>query len=181
MSKTNTDPLAPFEIQLFGKTYNLSPRADLEIDEGNLIQLMMDQPAIYAYYSVIADEAQNTVEAWQVALQQKESELYDRILEEGTVKQTEDPMKKAIRGHEDYHEVQENLVNASMLAAKMKSLVNAFADRRFILIAIAMKTGISMYQEGAINSGAKYHTPKPVAVEQHRTVGAFPGKKKGVV
>lgn len=179
MSETRTDSLAPFEISLFGKTYNLSPREDLEIDEGNLIQLMCDQPALYGYYSVIADEAQNVVEAWQVALQQKESELYDRFVNDGTIKQTEDPMKKAIRGHEEYHEIQEAIVNASIMASKMRSLVNAFSDRRYLLIAIAAKTGNIMYQESGMNSGHRQYAPKPVAVSEHRTIGAFPGKKKG--
>lgn len=173
------DPLEPFEVDLFGKTFSLEPRKDLAIDQDELVDQWSGQPAMFGHYSVIADMAQNTLEAWQVALQQKESELYEKFVEEGAVKQTEESLKKAVRGHEEYHEIQENLVNASFMAAKMRSLVNAFVDRRFCMQGLQGRLHKTIWQEGDMVA-THQRPPKPVAVNEHRTLGAFPGKKKGI-
>ena len=165
------DPLAPFAVTLIGKRYILRPRKDLEIPEDKVDEMKHTQPTMFAYYAAIADEAQNVVDALQARLQQKESELYDRLEEELGKTPSEDKAKKYIRGHEEYIEIQENLVDANRLASKLRSLTNAFVDRRFMLTSLSGKQSQALYQEGQIK------TPKPVAVSEYRTVGAHPSRK----
>lgn len=168
------DPLGPFTFKLFNREYTIHPRVDLDIDKVELEDQIMGQPGQFAFYGMLADEAENTVEAWQVELQQKESELYDRFVKEGIVKQTEDPMKKAVRGHSEYKYIQEQLVDASLIAKKLRTLVNAFVDRRFCLLALHGGYNKALFHESTLKSN-----PKPVAVAEHRNgVGAFPGKKR---
>lgn len=141
------DPLGEFEFSLFGRPYTVNPRENLEVQVSSLGDALQTNATWFAFYAALRDEAQNTVDALAASLQQRQANLYVQWQEDGSIKLTELSVKENTRADSEYQNIQEAIVEASLVKDKLASFTKAFEERRYCLVELAKRNNNSTYHD----------------------------------
>ena len=171
------ESLESLEIELYGRTYNLSPLADLHFSISQLGEAMQEQPSKYAFYASIKDQCQKLVNEWAKAVERARSKADQEIRKVGHIdgnKITEDALRRALRMHPKVKQAEDSLGEVQDLLATLTTIVRAFEVRRDMIVAASTRTNTGNFQDSDVPFPIGLKTPKNF--EKAKGKGQFPGK-----
>lgn len=128
------------EIRVDGVTFDLDSAYDeLKIDPTHIIQQLTDQPTLYAYWSVLSEEADILLLSSKRHLDRVEAEVDDRLRQEAREddeKVTEAVIQRRILRENDYEDALEEMIDARRNASFLGVIRRALEQRLSVLIAV---------------------------------------------
>lgn len=124
---------------------------DLRVDPAHVIQQLTEQPSIYGYWSVLAEEADVILFATKRKLERIEAELDEKLRKEARdegEKVTETVIQRRIVREEEYQDAFDALVEARRNASYLGRLVRALEQRLSALIAVNNRDRAEMAATG---------------------------------
>lgn len=125
-------------------------KKDVAFSDVNLDDAMMNQASLYAYYATLAAQAQRTVDRLKIQVDIVESKTHDRItseLRDAGEKVVETAVAKMIQRDPDFVTAQVKLADAKMDAFVAKEALEAFKQRRDMLVQIGVRAREEMKGE----------------------------------
>lgn len=171
-------PLQRLVIKMFGRKYELSPVDDLSVSASTVGEECQRQAPLYGYYATVRDMAETKVESLEALLTDKEAELDQHFRQTGmlpgSVKITEDGLKKAIKNDTDYKAIRDRIVEARGQAKQMGSIVRAFEQKKDMLVSMSTRLNNSTWNDRdvAVTVAAKVTKLS----DELKGVGAHPSK-----
>lgn len=128
------------EITVDGVPFDLDSAYDeLKIDPTHIIEQLTDQPTLYAYWSVLSEEADVLLLSSKRHLDRVEADVDDRLRQEardGDEKVTEAIIQRRILRESDYEDALEEMIEARRNASFLGVIRRALEQRLSVLIAV---------------------------------------------
>lgn len=128
------------EIKVDGVPFDLDEAyAALNVDPSHVVQQLTDQPSLYAYWSVLSDEADVLLLSKRRRLDRVEAEVDDRLRQEAREegeKITETIIQRRVLREEDYEEALDEMIEARRNASYLGTIKRALEQRLSALIAV---------------------------------------------
>lgn len=174
--------LQSITVLMFGKKYELNPAEDLELHPSSVGDHLQEQAPRFAFYATVRDMCQVKVEAMEGELAAVTARL-DSDMRSGIIalpKTTEEAVKAALRGHQEYLDAKEAVAMAQMEFNKLNSIVKAFEHRREMLIEIAHRANNTTWNDRDVKASVAANI-SPIQAQKTATrgMGAHPSKAKG--
>lgn len=128
------------EITVDGVSFDLDGAYDeLKIDSTHIIEQLTDQPTLYAYWSVLSEEADVLLLSSKRHLDRVEADVDDRLRQEARdedEKVTEAMIQRRILRESDYEDALEEMIEARRNASFLGVIRRALEQRLSVLIAV---------------------------------------------
>lgn len=105
---------------------------ELAVNESNLLQEMLHQPAKYIYWSSMLEKIKYFQEATELELELVEAKL-DKVAREQLEKPTKDSVEAYIKRTEDYQNARKKCSYYEYLSGRIQRIVKAFEQRKDML------------------------------------------------
>jgi len=120
-----------------GIKHEYSIQKELEVDESNYQKAFIEQPAKYAFWSAVLQEAKLVLKQQEDLLERKHAECYNKAyqkyLEEG-IRPTKDLLEAQIALDPAYQEAQNRVNTADYSMGRVQFIVKVFEQRAQMLI-----------------------------------------------
>jgi asparagine synthetase B (glutamine-hydrolysing) len=128
-------------------------RNELRVNEQNLNQEMLQQPAKYIYWSSILERLRFYQESKELELEQEEARLDSRArkhyLDAGNPKPTKDMVEAFIKQQDEYAAAQKQVHMYNHLVGRVARIVKAFEQRKDML----QSYGKQLYEQRQYGAG----------------------------
>lgn len=128
------------EIKVDGVPFDLDEAYDaLKVDPTHIIDQLTEQPALYAYWSILSEEADVLLLTRKKRLDRVEADLDDRLRREARDEEekiTEAIIQRRILRESDYAEAEEAMIDARRNASYLGVIRRALEQRLSALIAV---------------------------------------------
>ena len=128
------------EIKVDGVPFDLDEAYDaLKVDPTHIIDQLTEQPALYAYWSIISEEADVLLLTSKKRLDRVEADMDDRLRREARddeEKVTEAVIQRRILRESDYEEAEETMIEARRNASYLGVIRRSLEQRLSALIAV---------------------------------------------
>lgn len=176
----DSEELQNLTVTMFGKRYELNPAEDLELHPSSVGEHLQEQAPRFAFYATVRDMCQAKVEACESAKAAVEAKLSQEY-RDGTrplAKTTEDAVKLAIRGDEEYLDALEQISLAQVEFNRLNSIVKAFEHRREMLIELSHRVNNTTWNDRDIKATVSATvTPLETLKKKTQGMGVHPNKK----
>lgn len=105
---------------------------ELAVNESNLLQEMLHQPAKYIYWSSMLEKIKYFQESTELELELVEAKL-DKVAREQLEKPTKDSVEAYIKRTEDYQNARKKCSYYEYLSGRIQRIVKAFEQRKDML------------------------------------------------
>lgn len=140
------------EITVDGVPFDLDEAYDaLKIDPTHVVEQLTDQPSLYAFWSVLSEEADVLLLSKKRALDRVEADLDDRLRQEARDDQekvTENTIQRRILRENEYKDSLEEMIEARRNAAYLGVIKRALEQRLQALIAVNNRDRAEMAATG---------------------------------
>jgi len=127
-------------VKLGEKEYKLEYGKELEVDEALINENLKEQASLYAWYSVLEQEAEKAYRDSKLELDITESSLdeyFRNELQKGSGKVTETLIQKKIALSDEYIQKRAQVNETRAYWGKLKAIRQGFEHRKDMLIALA--------------------------------------------
>lgn len=136
-SASPTAALAPVKVRVKALVDADQLKRDLSYSVADLSSAMADQASLFVHYGVLAAQAAKQVDSIKLALENAEARIYRLLRDEAAekaVKLTEAQLEKGVASHQRVIAFKKALNEAKQVEAVAKIAIEAFRQRRDMLI-----------------------------------------------
>ena len=129
--------------------------SDMHIDDANLTESMIQQPALYVHYAMICAEAQRQMDKAKITVDLTESKAHEELTNacrSAGEKVVETALAKQIDRHPSCLKAQVKFADAKAIYTVAKEALEAFRQRRDMLVQIGVNSREEMKGEMRIKA-----------------------------
>lgn len=121
-----------------GETVTYVLKEELAVNNFNVREEFLMQPAKYAYWTSLLEQLRLYQESYGLKAEKRKSELYEpsrqQLIAVGIAKPTKDQIEAQIMLDDEYYKLRENVVSMEFNVKQVQYIVKAFEQRKDMLV-----------------------------------------------